>query len=225
MKSSHRPALVVTLLVAGIVVAIFLSLAWRVEHQAKAETRREFSLDIDFDRFRQILVRTDATASIVEHAGMKLVENSIATMDVDLSNDPRPLRNAIRGVSHANVLATKKLKVQLNNNELNANELDLVQNAQIHPNEILVTTESEQPTGNLQAYRTTLSAVRDGPATSVTLTHNVIVNVRVSPLFVGIADAKVEEGALRSVEEQEQALRELVHRYADQRVILPKVDN
>ena len=110
------------------------------ECAVKGFAERSFTLDVDFNTFRQILVRTDATAAIVEHGGLKVIDESTDSVDIDLSNDSRPLRNLLKGKSKANVSATKHLTVQLNDPQLNASELKLSQDCKIQPDFIRPTS-------------------------------------------------------------------------------------
>lgn len=188
--------------------------------QGKAE--REFTMDVDFDAFRQILVRTNATAAILEHGGMKLLDEKTEEVDIDLSNDSRPLRNALRGKSKANLSATKRLTVQLNDPQLKATELQLSQDCQIQPDHIHVHTTSDRPAGELKFYNTTLDAVKSNNGTAVSLSLDMTVNVCISRIFVSQAEARVKDAAEKTMQEQEAAIRNLVSEFDHHVVILPK---
>ena len=200
--------------------------AWgisRSEHSIRGVADRSFSMDIEFDKFRQILVRTDATAAILEHSGMKLIDEKTDAVDIDLSNDSRPLRNALRGKSKANVSAIKRLTVQLNDPQLKATELLLSQDCQIHPDSIQIHTTSDQPAGELKVYNTTLDAVKGSHGTEVRLSMDMTVNVVVSRIFLSQAEARVKQAAEKSMEEQERAIRSLVSGFEGKTLILSKV--
>lgn len=202
------------------VLALLFAL-WRIDELANAGSERTFVLDVDFDKFRQILVRTDATASIVEHGGMRLTHESVESLELDLTTDSRPLRNAIIGKSKAELAAGKKLTVQLSDPQLDAHELALFQDSQVQPNEIHVRTESIRPAGKLRSYATTLDAVRDERKTVVTLSVGMSVDLYVSPLILHFAKGRIQNAATTALEQQEMAIRELVSRYAGKSIILP----
>ena len=67
---------------------------------ASVKTERAFHLDVNMDTFRQILVRTKATESILNHGGMNLLDETTENVDIDLKNDSRPIRNFLRGKSN-----------------------------------------------------------------------------------------------------------------------------
>ena len=171
---------------------------------------RKFTLDIEIDTFRQILVRTNATAAIIEHGGMELVDEKTDAVDIDLSNDSRPLRNFLRGKSKANVSATKHLTVRMNDPQLKARELSLSQDCHIEPEKIHIVTTSDQPSGELREYNTMLDALKEGRKTEITLSLEMTVVVRVSRIFLSQAKARVQQAADKAMEEQEEAIRSLV---------------
>ena len=200
--------------------------AWglsRSEHSLRGVAERSFTMDIEFDKFRQILVRTDATAAILEHGGMKLVDEKTDAIDIDLSNDSRPLRNALRGKSKANVSAIKRLTVQLNDPHVKATELLLSQDCQIHTDSIQILTTSDQPAGELKVYNTTLDAVKASHGTEVRLSMDMTVDVVISRFFLSQAEARVKQAAEKSMEEQERAIRSMVSRFDEKTLILPRV--
>lgn len=187
--------------------------AWglsKTECAVRVEADRKFALDVDIDTFRQILVRTNATAAIIQHGGMELVNETTEAVDIDLSNDSRPLRNFLRGKSKANVSATKHLTLRINDPQLNATELLLSQNCNIQPEKIHIVTSSEQPAGELSAYNTILEAVKAGNRIEVTLSMEMTVVVRVPRVFLPQAEARVQQAAEKAMEEQEAAIRSLV---------------
>lgn len=208
-------------LIGGIGIA-----AWglsRSEHALHGVAERSFTMDIEFDKFRQILVRTDATAAILEHGGMKLIDEKTDAVDLDLSKDSRPLRNALKGKSKANVSAIKRLTVQLNDPQVKATELLLSQDCRIQPDSIQILTTSDQPAGNLKAYNTTLDAVKADHGTEVRLSMDMAVNVLIAQFFLPQAEVRVKHAAEKSLEEQEKAIRSLVSSFDGKTLILPKV--
>ena len=182
----------------------------KIPVSVKAE--RKFHLPIDMDTFRQILVRTKATEAVVNHGGMKLLEETTESVDIDLKNDSRPLRNFLRGKSKANVSATKHLRVQLNDPQINANELLLTQDCRIQPENIRVVSTADGPSGDLKAYSTTLEATKGETGTDIVLCIEMTVDVRVLWVFQSQAQIRVEQAANKTLEDQEASLRSLVER-------------
>lgn len=211
---------VATLLVA---VLIAVGTLWRVEHVAVGKASGEFTLTCDFDKFRQIMVRKDATNAVVDHAGMRLISQKIVDIDIDASADERPLLNAIRGRSQSTLAAEKILVVQLNDPEIQSGELVLRQLADIQPTRIQVETESQAPAGQVDHYITRLQAAANGPETTLTLATEMRIRLRVPLLFKRHADRRVQQSCERGLAEQGEAINQFIRRYADERVILPDV--
>ncbi len=211
----------------GIVVFLILAalVAWNampVEHQSIAKQSKTLTLNCEFDRFRQIMVRKNATAAIVAHSGMKLLNEEVQGLTLDTSEDDRPLLNAIRGKSKSDLSAVKLLTVQLDDPTLEATELQLEQIANIESEELNVQTQSTSAAGRLENYATTLSAHPNAQSTEVTLTVDMTVRVRIPRFFVGRSDQRVQQEAEKAISEQAAALEDFIAEHAQQPLVLPE---
>lgn len=212
-------------IVAACLLAVFAIGLWQLSEVSRAITgssEREFAIDVEFEQFRKIMVRKDATGAVIGHSGMKLLKQKLQGVTIDASADRRPILNALRGKSESDLSATKQIVVRLEDPALKADELSLTQRAQVEPNALRVVTTANQATGNLEAYETTLRAVPQGNQTRVDLTVNQTVRVEVSWLFLSVAERRVQRAADDALAEQEQAIKDFVSRYADQVIILPE---
>ncbi len=178
---------------------------------ARSETKTV--LDVEFDKFRQTLIRTNATAAIVAHGGMNLVEDRLDALKIDLSKDSRPLRNAFAGKSKAEVFATKTLVVELDDPQLSTKRLSLDQDVKILLGSIHVFTKSSEPAGELLSYITTLDAIKMDQQTEITLSVEITIGVRVSPIFLSQAEIRVQNGADQAVLDQAKAIRNLISNF------------
>jgi carbon monoxide dehydrogenase subunit G len=214
----------------GIVAAIVVGaiIAWNasvIEHLATGKKTITFSVDCDFDRFRQIMVRKNATAAIVAHSGMKLLDERVQDIEVNTTADDRPLINALLGKTKSELSAVKILTVQLDDPTLEAKELVLRQVADVEPTEINVVTQSMGAAGLLENYLTTLHAEPNAQSTKVTLTVDMNVRVKVPKFFVSRADERVQKAADEAIAGQAEAMQQFVVRHADERMILPELSN
>lgn len=226
---SHSNHLRRTIIIIAIAVVLVLAalIAWQfrsIEHLATGQQQRSFVIDCDFAKFRQIMVRKNATAAIVGHTGMRLIGEQVEGVMLDTSQDDRPLLNAIRGVSKTEVAAVKELTVQLEDPTLEANELVLEQNADIQPDHIDVITASKRAAGRLKHYQTTLDAKPDPEGTRVVLTVELDVLVKVPSLFKHRADAGVQQAADDAINGQAAAIEAFIARHADELLILPELN-
>lgn len=221
--SSRYPKayLVIGIVAAIIAVAIVIWKASVVEHLSSGVSKQTFTVDCEFDRFRQIMVRKNATAAIVGHSGMTLLSEKVQDIELDTSRDDRPLLNAIRGKSKSEVTAIKIITVGLDDPTLEASKLVLRQVANIHTSEIDVTTQATGPAGRLEQYSTTLNAQPDSQGTQVTISVEMRVRVKVPMLFVSRADVRVQQAADAAINGQTAAIKQFIIENADQRIILP----
>ncbi len=213
---------------SALVVLVIAAVAWLVlrpaDHLSVGSATSSFDVECDFDRFRQIMVRKNATAAIVAHGGMTLLADQTRSLQVDTSVDDRPILNAIRGKSKANVSAEKQITVELIDPYVNADKLVLNQDVQINETGLMVNTTSREAAGNLQTYSTTLNAAPSGSSTNVELTIDMKVIVQVSPLFTSVADRRVQEATDRAIAEQRQALETFIGNFANEILILPDLN-
>ena len=178
-------------------------------------------MDIDFDKFRQIMVRKNATESIVAHSGMKLLKEQVNELSIDVPKQKHPILNALLGRSNAEISASKQITVSLENPDIDAKEMVLNQYAQIDSEQMDVTSQASGPAGNLTAYSTRLRATKSDAGTKVELTINQSVNVKVPKFFVSEADRRVQQAAANSTAEQEKAIRSFISLYQNDAIILP----
>ncbi len=109
-------------------LAIFaLIMAFRPVNRA-LEVREELSFKVPdaYPRVRAVLVRKDATRAILEHKGMRLLDEQIRAVQVDTSQDARPLLNAILGNSQTELHAEKLITVEVNDPYASTDQLELI---------------------------------------------------------------------------------------------------
>ncbi|QDV27448.1 hypothetical protein [Aureliella helgolandensis] len=214
-------SLVVGLLLVGGAIAVW-SLS-SVEHVAAGAERTTLVIDTDFDKFRQIMVRKNATGSILALSGMTLVDEQLEDLRLDASQDRRPLLNAILGKSATDLSAVKQIKVKLDDPELDADILVLQQQVDIRADSMSAVTQAKRPAGKLEAYETSLLATRDGNHTKVELALKMKVRVQVPKVFVARADEKVRQAAREAILGQAQALEAFISEHQGERLVLPEL--
>jgi len=210
--------------IAVVVIAVIAYGVWifsAVDHQTIGEAQREFSVDCDFKKFRQIMVRKNAAEAIISAGGMKLINQSLDDVSIDTSNDDRPILNAIRGRSQSELSAVKQLTVQINDPSVDADRLTLKQAANVQESSMSVETKSIAPAAQLKSYRTTLDAESSGNSTNVRLTVEMVLDLKVPAMFTDRADREVQSSAEQALKSQEQAMKTFVEKHKDKRLILP----
>ena len=101
--------------------------------------------------------------------------------------------------------ASKRLTVELNNSEIQADKLVLLQNVEITPEKLDVSSFSEGPAGDLKTYRATLHAEPNGETTLVRLTVDMQLCKKLGKLFHGEAQSQLDAAAQATVEQQFEA--------------------
>ncbi|MGB7329312.1 MAG: hypothetical protein WBD31_30805 [Rubripirellula sp.] len=200
--------------------------AWQfrpVPHRATGSGDRDFVIECDFDRFRQMMVRLNATEAIVNHGGMELISESVDRLNLDMSKDDRPLLNAIRGTSKSELDAVKTIKVRINNPHIESTELTLRQQANVSENRIDVTTEAIGEQGSIKAYVTSLVATASGDNTDIHLDLRMEIEVSVPKIFHGQADHEVTQAAAETLAQQQEAITQFVIENSGKRIILPNL--
>jgi hypothetical protein len=195
-----------------------------VEHLASATAKREFDLQVSYDKFRQIMVRKNATKAIVGHGGMKIVSEGVEDLKVDLSADDRPILNAIRGKSKAEVNAVKMLTVELNNSQIDTEQLTLRQHAHVDAQGLHVESKSVGEQGQIKNYITVLSASPVGDATQVKMSLEMEIQVDVPKAFTRRADIEVSKAATEALRQQQEAITAFVIEHADERIVMPQLN-
>ena len=196
---------------------------WPVNHSATGSSQRDFTMNVDFDKFRQIMVRKNATDAIVAYSGMKILNEKVNDLSVDVPEQNHPVLNAVLGRSKAKVSVSKQLTVSLENPDIKAKEMNLNQYSDIDAEHMDVTTEANEPAGNVKVYSTRLLATKENGGTKVELSINQTVDVRVSQFVISEADRRVKLAAVNSTTEQEKAIRSFISLYQDELIVLPEL--
>ncbi len=192
-------------------VGIVALAVWQLkpsDFKGMASSEESGEIPISFDEFRTIMVRNSPTRTIIEHGGMQLVSEEVLDLKLDLSRDRRPLLNALLRQSQSDLASRKRIVVEVNNDEVHVNDLELMQDAVITPAAMDVATESLGPTGELRAYRTTLHAEPTGAATLVRVVTAIEIDKRLSKLFHGTAQSRLETSTRSAAKEQLTALQQ-----------------
>ncbi len=211
-------AIVVALSALGLLLALL-----PVNRSIEVSEELTFQLPDAYPRVRAVLVRKDATRAILEHKGMRLLDEQIRGVQLDTSRDSRPLLNAILGNSQSELQADKLITVEVNDPYANTDQLELLQTAVVEPQQMHVETRSTGRRGNILFYESSLRANPDGNETSMTLKLAMGLQIRVPWVFSWRAPIDAKASAQQQLEEQRDALLSLVAKSATEKVILPEL--
>jgi hypothetical protein len=212
--------------IGAVVACLFLAaLAWfllsPVRHTSVASAQREFLIECDFARFRQLMVRKSPTQAIVAHGGMKLIHETIHDIKMDTTKDDRPILNAIRGRSKVELNAERTLTVELNDPQIETEQLTLSQIADIDADKLAVRTTSIGEQKNVKKYETTLNASSNDKQTRIRLTIDMSIEIQVPRFATSIADRRIQKAAENGLVDQQGGITQFVIDHADESLILP----
>jgi hypothetical protein len=193
-----------TLAITGSSFAVWPML--HVIHIASGSAERSFTLPLEFNEFKQIMMKPNANQAIVACSGMTLLEEKVLDLDIDMSRDRRPVLNALLGRSKSEVRAKKLLILKLDDPKLDVQQLSLTQHAHVKAGNLNVRTEAE-PTGKIAAYISTLEARKDGEHTVVAVTIDQSVRVRLPFFMINTATQQVQEAADTAAKDLEQSIK------------------
>jgi len=221
-RSTLRVAWFIGLSVVLLAACGFAWQFWSINYLASGSSERVFQLDVEYDRFRQILVRNDVTREVIAASGLKLKSEEVEKLVVDTTQDRRPVINALLGRSKTELEATKQLTVSVKNAEVNLDTLRLTQHAEVGNDLISVRTVADKPTGNLESYETSLKAKRVVDGTEVVVTVQLKINTTIPRLFQSTARERVQAAADKSTKEQEATLRDIITKNANAPTVVLK---
>ena len=210
--------------ISGVFLAA-CGIAWQfssTNYMASGSSERVFLLDVEYDKFRQILVRNDVTSEVIAASGLTLKSDDLENLVVDTTKDRRPVINALLGRSKTELEATKHLTVSVKNAEVNLDTLELTQHAEVGNDLISVRTVADKPTGKLESYETSLKAKRVVKGTEVVVAVQLKVNTTLPRLFQSTARERVQAAADKTTQEQEATLRNVIAKHSKELTLVLK---
>lgn len=200
------------LMVGGLAIAAFTI---RGSYPTTQTVERSFIIDEDFTRVRKILVRTDATKSIVTMTGdSQFIGQQWNTIGAGLEGErllDLKWKLGLEGV----------LQVRTNDAYIGEQDITLRQTVHIDPDQIPSDVQLVRPSERLLQYAMVTHFERQPNGKTVVhqrLTQEILTD---APWFAhGIADRRVYGSAERALENQEAAIRKIIAENRDQRWLL-----
>ena len=226
VDSQNHSRRLVWIAIAVLLVPLAGFAGWRlsrVDHLATGAEQKTITIDCEYGKFRQIMIRKNATAAIVAHGGMTLIDEQVHDLTLDTSRDDRPILNAIRGQSKSDLKAIKEITVSLDDPMLEADRLVLRQESEITETQMTAESTSKEPAGRLKRYQTSLYARPEGDKTVVDLSVELDVLITIPKFLAYKADEGVQEAAVDAVGGQSEALKSFIAKHRDKRMILPDI--
>jgi hypothetical protein len=203
---------------AGLAVVVCVGLLFTFssrELNVPSSATHQFSIEVPMERVRKVLVRTNAVKKIVAMADAKLLDQEWLQLEFEID---RPL---LKRQWHVD--GSGQLVVESSNAWLGTHELTLNQSVDIKPDRLYVENALDKPSGPIEKYSATLELVPDeaGNAT-VNSSLDLMISTRANWLAASSVRRGIKQAALKSLKDQEAAIREVVAEQADKLLVLPE---
>lgn len=180
-------------------------------HSSEASNSVSYVIDAEFEQVKKIMVRTDALEAIISHEQGSLVDRKYN--DVVLSS------GSIR--QGFDIDAKSEFVVAKQDPDVGRLLLRFDQNVHLSKDGIMANTVLAEPVGYIKEVRTTMSMKPQGNQTSVTTAIYLRYERKVPKGMIEEVDRRVIEAAQRTLNNNKEAVLELVQKYGDKRFIIP----
>jgi hypothetical protein len=198
--------------VLAIAVVALLMLTTDVDVTSSAT--HQFTIKQRMPRVRKILVRTNAIKKIVAMADAELLDQEWLQLQFEID---RPI---LRRDWHVD--GEGELVVQLNNSYLGQHDLTLKQAVDIKRDRLNARNTLQDTTGAVQDYQSELTLTPDeSEMARFDCTMRIRVKTTANWLIKSIVESQIKEAAGNALQQQEEAIRQVVEDHADELIVVP----
>lgn len=200
-----------TIVVAGLAVVLLLP---QQEITVPSTADHAFIIDVPMERVRKILVRTNAAKKIVAMSGAELKGQKWLEMDFEMPGKILDRNWHVDGQG--------KLEVLIKDDYIGDNRVTLNQKVDITRQRLEVTNVIDQPVNSVRNYDSSLTLI-PSDAGNAAFDSRLTLEIRTTAnwLFKGVVEKQIRSAALKSLQRQEQAIREIVESQSGKLLILP----
>ncbi len=180
-------------------------------HCAEACSSITYNVDLEFDQFRKVMVRTDSLEEILSYEQGRLIDR----------NWHKIVLSSERLLNGFDFDTTGDFTVSKKDDDLG--ELILKFNQQTHIGRAGITTETvlAEPVGYVKLIRTNMTAVPDGQQTVVTIAICLKYERRLPSMYFEEVDRKLAESASKTLGNNKKAVQNLVSKYGNMKFVFP----
>ena len=211
MKPTVRKILVAGLIILAAGLVLFAAIL-PVDVTSQADHR--FQLDVGMPRARKILVRTNAVKKIVAMADATLLDQQWQNMAFESTG------SLLKGNWH--VTGEGRLSIDVNDDYLGKQSIQLNQTVDIKPDRLVSSNELLEPSKSIREYSSSLE-LTPGADENAEFDLSLKIRVRTTAGLItrGIVQREIEAAAVKSLNQQEKVIRELVAQQRDKLLIIP----
>lgn len=200
-----------TIVVAGL--AAFLLLPQQ-EITVPSTAEHAFIIDVPMERVRKILVRTNAAKKIVAMSGAELKGQKWLDMDFEMPGKILDRNWHVDGEG--------KLEVLIKDDYIGDHRITLNQTVDITRQRLQVTNVLDRPADAVRNYDSSLTLTpSDSGNAAFQCQLTLEIRTTANGLLKAVVEDKIRSSALKSLQQQEQAIREIVESQAGKLLILP----
>lgn len=200
-----------TIVVAGL--AAFLLLPQQ-EITVPSTAEHAFIIDVPMERVRKILVRTNAAKKIVAMSGAELKGQKWLDMDFEMPGKILDRNWHVDGEG--------KLEVLIKDDYIGDHRITLNQTVDITRQRLQVTNVLDRPADAVRNYDSSLTLTpSDSGNAAFQCQLTLEIRTTANGLLKAVVEDKIRSSALKSLQQQEQAIREIVESQSGKLLILP----
>jgi hypothetical protein len=209
LMSKFRLILIAAILLTS--AAMFAVPRYLPKHESRSHREATYFIDVEYEKVKKILVRTDSMPEIVEYQHGELLFREWKSLS--LSSDKLFQGWQVEG--------SGEFVVRTNDPETGTLELRFRQKILISESGARIEADLVQPVGSLIDYRTVMDLRPSNGGTEVSNSITIVYARRLPSTYVEYMDSKVAEATKQGLQRSEQAMRNLVNKYKDKKFIIP----
>jgi len=202
--------------IGAVLIAVVIGIALLSQQQleVRSSADHQFIVDVPMERVRKILVRTNAAKKIVAMSDAELKGQQWLDMNFEMPGKILDRNWHLDGEG--------KMEVLIKDNYIGDNRITLNQTVDITRERLHVTNVLDHPTKAIRDYDSlmTLTPSPSGNA-AFDCRLDLKINTTANWFTRSTVESKIKAAAQKSLERQEQAIREVVAEQADKILIMP----
>ena len=205
-------------IIVGVLIAAGIAFAFlpQEELEVASSAEHQFTIDVKMERVRKVLVRTNAAKKIIAMSDAELKNQKWLDMRFEMPGKILDRNWHVDGEG--------KLQVLIKDGYIGDHQITLNQAVDITRQRLHVTNDLTESDGAIQDYASVMTLTPDefGNA-AFDCKLNLKVKTTANQITKGRVESEIKAAAKKSLERQEQAIRDIVEEHADETIIMPKL--
>lgn len=209
MSKFNYVLLIIAFVIASFVFGFF---TFFVNHTAKADVTKTYTLDYPFDKVKRVMMQVDVLEEMVAYEQGQILEKNWTKL---LVSGDRPLLEGVDIDGNLDFLVLKQ-DPELGRALMRFSEVIYVGKHKINSETSLV-----EPVAHLQAIKTIMEMSPEGDKTVVKTSASLTYQRRIPKNMVDEVNRRVNQSAEQMLSNNKEVITMLVGKYADKRFVIP----